>query len=722
MKPLNILLLQPLATEFFLRARTVNYNLAAGYLKAMAQKEGLLEKVEIDILDANFRYNLPGTAGIIDDIVSGGYDLLGFSVYSFNSLQSIFIASEVKKRLPKVKIIFGGPEIVTDAEYIMNNPVIDFGCFGEGEITFVELIKKLLAGAVDYENIKGIFYRKNEKMFITSPREPISDLSRVPSPHLSRILPLKGDDIVLIETTRGCSLKCAYCRANNRDAGLFPAERVVDEIEYIVNCGNRKIFIIDSNFLDSPNFSQICNGIAAKALGGFSIFVNMCVEDLTPEKADMLKACNINKVETGLQSIHSATRKKIHRPRFDREKFIKGVNLLKERNIKCQAGVILGLPDESLKEFEESLSFLEENKISGLFHLLQIFPGSKLWNIRKKHAIKNLALPPYLITETEALSKEEIERVIGLRYGENNSFIIKGLFSQCFEPHSEIYQRISDDPKPELGSLADFYINKATIDLNSSCDRKLLGILGENLSRRVGQIFTVLFRFAASEDNNYYEKLFDLIKSFLLPIASENPYIPIYVIVETDRLAPLDFIGKIKGIINNKSSFLSDSRKLIDKGVVINLSPFEAHKGEFSDQLTSDGNKLPETLLFNFWAVTINQADNWGKKLNMILEKKSGLGIILDFHHDTDFKTIVNVMRFILKNMVKTKFFFKNLAYECLFELLKPLRREKCYWSAIETTIHIDSKCEITHALLPLPKVKLDLVSWQLKAEKFARE
>jgi len=711
MKQLKVLLLQPLATEFWLRSPVLSYNLAAGYLKAMAEKEGLLEKVEIDILDARMQRGLPGTAALVNSIVAKSYDLLGFSVYSFNSLQSLYIASEVKKRLPRIKILFGGPEIVTDAEYIMNDPVIDFGCFGEGELTFVELIKRLLSGTDDYENIKGIFYRKNEKAVITSPREPIGDLSQVPSPHLSGILPFEGEKAALIETTRGCSLKCAYCRANDRTSGVYPAERVIDEVACLLNRGVRNFFIIDSDLLDSPNFSQICKGISSRCKGDFSMFANICVEGLTPEKADMLKACNVNEIEIGLQSIHSFTRKKIHRPRFNKEKFVAGVQLLKERNIKCHAGIILGLPGESLEGFMEGLSFLDEVDINPLFHRLQIFPGSKLWNEREKYGIKNMPLPPYLITETKALSQEEIERAITLRYGEQRPFIIKGIFVQRFEPHKDVYRK--KNVEVEEDAMPDSYVNKVTIDLVASHDIKHLKKNAAKISGRVGQIFTVWFRFASSDKNSHYKKTFDLIEAFIRPIVDVNPFIPIQIILESDKPAPLDFISKINGVIQSKTPFSSDTRRLIDKGCVFSLLPFETHNDA--------GDELPVSFYY-LWTVTISNEENWEEKLNGVIEKKSGLGIILDFHHDTDFETIVKVMRFLPEHTEKTEFFFRNLAHESLFQLLNPLRRTNSYWSEIETIVSVDPNCMITPVLLPLPQVKLDLFSWQLKAQKVAHE
>jgi hypothetical protein len=86
-----------------------NVPLAAGYLKAMAYGENLLDKIDIEI-SGEKKTHLSGDARLIDLILARSPDMVGFSLYLWNSRRGSFIAREVKKRLPRIRITVGGPE------------------------------------------------------------------------------------------------------------------------------------------------------------------------------------------------------------------------------------------------------------------------------------------------------------------------------------------------------------------------------------------------------------------------------------------------------------------------------------------------------------------------------------------------------------------------------------------------------------------------------------
>jgi len=80
------------------RVRRDNIPLAAGYLKAMAYKEGLLSQIDIEILDS-IHNDLDGDARLVDIIISKKPNILGFSLYPWNAVRSLFIAGEVREVL-----------------------------------------------------------------------------------------------------------------------------------------------------------------------------------------------------------------------------------------------------------------------------------------------------------------------------------------------------------------------------------------------------------------------------------------------------------------------------------------------------------------------------------------------------------------------------------------------------------------------------------------------
>jgi len=77
--------------------------------------------------------------------------------------------------------MIGGSVSTSIPEIALDTLDVDIACIGEGEITSVEVVdcieqnKKLSAD-------KGIYYRKNGKIFRNEMRKPIKDLDSIPFP------------------------------------------------------------------------------------------------------------------------------------------------------------------------------------------------------------------------------------------------------------------------------------------------------------------------------------------------------------------------------------------------------------------------------------------------------------------------------------------------------------------------------------------------------------
>jgi len=81
-----------------------------------------------------------------------------------------------------LKIIVGGPEANIKATHLLGNEHIDIAVFGEGEATFVEILNYFLGQSDDLKNIDGIGFRNANGIFITKPRNRITNLEIIPFP------------------------------------------------------------------------------------------------------------------------------------------------------------------------------------------------------------------------------------------------------------------------------------------------------------------------------------------------------------------------------------------------------------------------------------------------------------------------------------------------------------------------------------------------------------
>ncbi len=82
---------------------------------------------------------MAGDRALVERILAADAELLGFTCYLWNIQRTLWIAREVKRRAPHLKIILGGREITLDNAWVLTDPAVDYAAIGEGEQTFAEL-------------------------------------------------------------------------------------------------------------------------------------------------------------------------------------------------------------------------------------------------------------------------------------------------------------------------------------------------------------------------------------------------------------------------------------------------------------------------------------------------------------------------------------------------------------------------------------------------------
>ena len=133
--------------------------------------------VDIEILTFN---NSEKIENIITRIKESKTDIIGFSCYVWNILSILKIVKTIKKHKPGTKIILGGAEVSPRAYSLMKtHRSIDAIVIGEGERIFKELLEKWTCNKMDISGIKGIAYRRKEKIILTKKREKLREIEYV---------------------------------------------------------------------------------------------------------------------------------------------------------------------------------------------------------------------------------------------------------------------------------------------------------------------------------------------------------------------------------------------------------------------------------------------------------------------------------------------------------------------------------------------------------------
>ncbi|TIX40080.1 MAG: hypothetical protein E5V19_05395, partial [Mesorhizobium sp.] len=158
-----------------------------------------------------------------------------------------------------IKIVAGGPELATPeaAEPWLASRDVDVVVRGEGERTLGEVVLRM-AEKDSPRGIPGTSFLGGGLVVHEKPGAPIRALDELASPFLSGTVPIELFDRsgaslaryprVLLETYRGCYMKCAYCQwgngSNTRFA--FPIDRLHRELSWLPLHNVGAIFIIDA--------------------------------------------------------------------------------------------------------------------------------------------------------------------------------------------------------------------------------------------------------------------------------------------------------------------------------------------------------------------------------------------------------------------------------------------------------------------------------------------
>ena len=137
-------------------------------------------------------------------------EVLCISCYIWNISIARELAEEVHRVLPDTKIWLGGPEVSYDAKQVLErNPQITGVMMGEGEETFLELVRHYADGAPGISEIRGIAWRGGDGLIRDNGFRGPVDLDTVP--FIYQDLSGFENRILYYESSRGCPFSCSYC-------------------------------------------------------------------------------------------------------------------------------------------------------------------------------------------------------------------------------------------------------------------------------------------------------------------------------------------------------------------------------------------------------------------------------------------------------------------------------------------------------------------------------
>ncbi|MBI5393665.1 MAG: B12-binding domain-containing radical SAM protein [Verrucomicrobia bacterium] len=336
-----------------------------------------------------------------DSICVGISAMTGFQIND-----GLAISRLVRQHCPDVPIVWGGWHPSIRAEETTRDPNVDIVVRGYGDHAFPAVVKALESGG-DLGAIPNLVYRKGDQI-VQTPDAFLGNLEDLP-PIPYHLVDLEkcmwetemGRRTIAHISSYGCPHRCGFCVepiVNRRRWKAFPAERVVDEWEYLArkhNCDS--VAVIDSNFfVDKRRAYDIATGLLKRNLkikwGSANGRVPQLVK-FEPEIWEALEKSGCTTILTGSESGSQEALDMINKD-MDVDEIGKFTELAAKYHIKVFFSFLVGLPwsanaDENrryvAKEYSSTLGLIGKllkitNRNRFMYYMFLPYPGAPLYD------------------------------------------------------------------------------------------------------------------------------------------------------------------------------------------------------------------------------------------------------------------------------------------------------------------------------------------------------
>lgn len=219
-----------------LNAKYIHSNPGIYSLKAYAEKYGAKPEMEsrgfqIEIGEYTIN-NQPDE--ILKDIYTRKPDAIGFSCYIWNIAYVLELVRDLPKVLPHAEIWLGGPEVSYDAAQILSREPAVYGIMmGEGEETFLNIVRRYMDGSRSFGSVGGTAVRDETGKAVENPLTRAVDMSSIP--FLYEDLKDFDNRIIYYESSRGCPFSCSYCLSSlDKSVRFRDTDLVLKELEFFL--------------------------------------------------------------------------------------------------------------------------------------------------------------------------------------------------------------------------------------------------------------------------------------------------------------------------------------------------------------------------------------------------------------------------------------------------------------------------------------------------------
>lgn len=294
------------------------------------------------------------------------YDLVGFTMNFSQNLSSLYMAREIKKRNPSIKVIVGGSDASGQlgASLIQHFKEFDFACNGEGERPLYNLAKALQGdkSLQNFKTIGGLILRCEDGGIQVNPPDQLRSLDELETPSFDEYFDALASygtletDIkvdIPIEGSRGCPFSCSFCALNLQWTNFRSRspEKVAKSMRELCQRYQNFDLVFTDNITPS-NAGDMFEAIAAERID-WKFFYELRAN--TPWKTlETMKRAGVYLVQVGLEAL-STSMLKIFNKKARAITNIHCMKMCEELGIKVSSNLIIDHPLATENEVSETI-------------------------------------------------------------------------------------------------------------------------------------------------------------------------------------------------------------------------------------------------------------------------------------------------------------------------------------------------------------------------------
>ncbi len=308
------------------------------------------------------------------------------------------VAHAVREKFPHVLMVLGGEHGTAVPDHVLGVSPFDVVVLGEGEETFVELLRAHADGR-PLGSVKGIAFREGGGVVKTGLSARRRDVDAIPVPdwasfpireyidrhqtngvNLGRSMPILG--------TRGCPFQCTFCSNPGMWTQRWIArnpQRLADEMEgYLREYGTTNFDFQDLTAIVKRQWVvDFCRELIARNLGiTWQMPIGTRAEVFDAEVADLLYRSGCRALafapESGSPEILKIVKKQV-----DLDHMKDAVRAAVRRGLKLSCFIVIGFPDDTPATLRQSLGLVLTLARLGVHDIAVSkfvpYPGSELF-------------------------------------------------------------------------------------------------------------------------------------------------------------------------------------------------------------------------------------------------------------------------------------------------------------------------------------------------------